>query len=485
MKSVSFLSVVLHMVVTVVYGNIICQPINPPHLQPFPQPLDHAHVELGSFDQRIQAIPMPASTSDGPVLFYVGPENAASDYTLPCTSLYDFAQQLGSPAIITAEHRFFGKSWPANMTAETMQSVLETLTLDNILTDYVKVIRHYTQGPEAQYANRKVITFGGSYGGFLSAMLRASFPADVHSAVASAAPVFFTGSGISDGTWYDTVATIYSSFDGECASKMRSSFAALALLFENKEHQRIVEELNLCASPNTLRKGDIMLLAMHAAQVATQFNYPMSGVTKVPFAINATCLGFKQSSAGSLAPLRNLLDISYNKTKTPLKCFGPASAEATKFISVALASARGKERNARDLSFEKSWDYITCTFFNFPIAGGAQAQDFFSYAPPFNLALVKKYCEAKFWKGMSTYTQPPATLSTFEKASRILFSNMFFDPVKAFSVQKSLSETVKLLVIPNAAHTEDVVAHNTDEHNSIIVARDVEKNILLDWLQQS
>jgi hypothetical protein len=36
---------------------------------------------------------------------------------------------------VAAEHRFFGQSWPDNVTKDTYRAVMAALTLDNILAD--------------------------------------------------------------------------------------------------------------------------------------------------------------------------------------------------------------------------------------------------------------------------------------------------------------------------------------------------------------
>ena len=58
---------------------------------------------------------------------------------------------------------YFGESRPTNQTS------FEYLTIDNVLEDYGNIIEYFTQELNISH----VITVGGSYGGFLSGMLRA------------------------------------------------------------------------------------------------------------------------------------------------------------------------------------------------------------------------------------------------------------------------------------------------------------------------
>jgi hypothetical protein len=62
-------------------------------------------------------------------------------YTMPCTALLQFAQELNASGVLAAEHRFFGASWPDNVTKDNYRAVMASLTLENILADYAAIIR--------------------------------------------------------------------------------------------------------------------------------------------------------------------------------------------------------------------------------------------------------------------------------------------------------------------------------------------------------
>ncbi len=103
---------------------------------------------------------------------------------------------------MAAEHRFFGQSWPENVTKDNYRAVMATLTLDDILADYAAIISSLTR-EGARYAGGRAVVFGGSYGGFLAAMMRITHADVVFAAVASAAPVHLAGSGVDTGLWCD------------------------------------------------------------------------------------------------------------------------------------------------------------------------------------------------------------------------------------------------------------------------------------------
>lgn len=457
---------------------IHCSPLPPPPLQNFSQPLNHSDPASAYFNQRVQLFDVRPHTPGGAVLFYAGPENAANAYTMPCTALLQFAQQLNASGIMAAEHRFFGASWPDNVTKDNYRAVMASLTLHNILSDYAAIIRSFTR-PGARYDGGRVIVLGGSYGGFLSAMLRIEHADVVFAAVASAAPVHLTGSGVDTGLWcvtrlalplvhrsnvlcrYDSVAHIFAQQDSRCADATAAAFSDLKAALDAGAFAQVQQQLQLCALPDAATVGEFMILAMHAAQVIVQFNYPFKSAAKVPFPFQSFCSALLARPHHTLADLRMLLDIGYNNSGT-LSCFGPKQQLGHLLPPLPLIPRAPQQLPVlRDISFELSWFYITCTFFGLPVAAGAAAKSFFSFSFPYDLPAINNYCQTKlFWDGVVLQPQPPISEELILNSSRIIFSNQQLDPVAAFSIAHSLSDTLLLLPVANASHTQDVIAYD-------------------------
>jgi pimeloyl-ACP methyl ester carboxylesterase len=448
---------------------IHCSPVPPPPLANFSQLLNHTDLSSPLFNQRFQYFDLRPHAVGDPVLFYAGPENAANAYTMSCTALLQFAQQLNASGIIAAEHRFFGTSWPDDLTKDNYRAVMSTLTLSNILADYAAIIKSFTrQG--GHYDGGRVIVFGGSYGGFLAAMMRLSHADAVFAAVASASPVHLTGSGVDTGLWYDTVARVFAQQDGGCAGAVSAAFADLKSALDAGNFSNVQQQLDLCAMPTAPLVGEFMILAMHAAQIITQFNYPFKAAAKIPFPFQSFCAEISAKPHPALSDLRLLLDLGYNNSGA-LRCFGPKQQQLqtsqdthahTHTPPDAPPQPPPSLRSAfSDISFEMSWYYITCTFFGLPIAAGAASQSFFSYSYPYNLPAINNYCQTTlFWSGVALQQPPPINEAIIGNSSRIIFSNQDFDPVAPFSLSRSLSDTLLLLNIPNASHTQDVVAYD-------------------------
>jgi len=159
------------------------------------------------------------------------------------------------------------------------------------------------------------------------------------------------------------VARIIEQQDAACAAAAAAAFADLNAALDALRFADVQEQLQLCARPSAATHGATMILAMHAAQVVVQFNYPFKSAAKVPFPFQSFCSALLPQPRPSLSDLPLLLDIGYNNSGT-LRCFGPKQQQQQQQqpppapLSLPL----------RDLSFELSWYYITCTFFGLPVA---------------------------------------------------------------------------------------------------------------------
>jgi serine protease 16 len=87
-------------------------------------------------------------------------------------------------ALITLEHRFYGKSRP---TPNMSSSNLKHLSAEQALADAAKFIEWWSETHGA--LNSSWVAWGGSYSGQLASWLRLRYPASVVGAVAFSAPI--------------------------------------------------------------------------------------------------------------------------------------------------------------------------------------------------------------------------------------------------------------------------------------------------------
>lgn len=89
--------------------------------------------------------------------------------------------------VVLGEHRYFGQSWPVEEETALEAGNNRYLTVENTMMDYVELVKYIKVQYKAQ--DKAVITFGGSYGGMLSAWLRMKYPHVFQGAMAASAPI--------------------------------------------------------------------------------------------------------------------------------------------------------------------------------------------------------------------------------------------------------------------------------------------------------
>jgi len=83
--------------------------------------------------------------------------------------------ELWGGLVVFGEHRYFGGSYPFDNQAKAMQKEnLKYLTVDNVLMDYVELVKMIKVAYGAPF--KATIAFGGSYGGMLAAWMRMKHP---------------------------------------------------------------------------------------------------------------------------------------------------------------------------------------------------------------------------------------------------------------------------------------------------------------------
>uniref|UniRef100_A0A8R1EH01 Lysosomal Pro-X carboxypeptidase n=2 Tax=Caenorhabditis japonica TaxID=281687 RepID=A0A8R1EH01_CAEJA len=115
----------------------------------------------------------------GPIFFYTGNEGALESFVTATGIMFDLAPQFNA-SIIFAEHRFYGKTMPFGNDSYATLANVGYLTSEQALADYAELLtdlkRDNNTLGKTFPANTRVISFGGSYGGMLSAWFRQKYP---------------------------------------------------------------------------------------------------------------------------------------------------------------------------------------------------------------------------------------------------------------------------------------------------------------------
>lgn len=89
--------------------------------------------------------------------------------------MYDIAADFNA-LLVFGEHRYYGETLPFGNETFSNLSNLGYLSSEQALADYAQFLRWFKNDFYPQTNNSKVVAFGGSYGGLLSAWFRMKYP---------------------------------------------------------------------------------------------------------------------------------------------------------------------------------------------------------------------------------------------------------------------------------------------------------------------
>ena len=153
----------------------------------YDQTLDHFDVLRGgaTWRQRYWLNASLVRGADFPVFFYIEGEGAGSPFSVVSGEHVELAAEYGA-LLVALEHRYYGASIPTpDLSTPNMRFLSSHQALADIAAFYENALR-----PAFNLTVRnKLVTFGGSYPGALSAWARLRLPHIVHAAVSTSSPV--------------------------------------------------------------------------------------------------------------------------------------------------------------------------------------------------------------------------------------------------------------------------------------------------------
>ena len=164
-----------------------------------------------------------------PILFLVGGEASLEPPMLFPFVNEGLAQEFGA-YVVSPELRFYGKSQPVEN--PTNEQLVKYLTPDQALADSISILGMIRDQlgcsmDPTSHEYCPVITFGGSYPGFLSAMMRFRFPDIVDISYASSAPLKTYSQEADPNAYFDKVTQVAETASPGCANAVRSTMVAV------------------------------------------------------------------------------------------------------------------------------------------------------------------------------------------------------------------------------------------------------------------
>ena len=473
---------------------------------------------VSEWTQRYYASSTHFSGPGSPIFVIMGGEGAIE----PSMGLYypfivnHLAKDFGA-YVIQPEHRFYGASQPIpineiQFTPEYANITKRLMTTEQALWDAVRLVRH-TQGVLGCALDRDsisycpVITVGGSYPGFLSAMMRLQHPDVVDMAYSASAPMKFYSQEVNQtGTeYYNLITQVAEKSSLGCSGAVRSTLVdGLGPLFQNIKTMDDVHELAdmLGICPNTvplyianangdcdcdcnsmdvIRKlfyDELMMVVGYTFANYNMANYPPDNETT----LYKACQIFQNDELEPSDRLAQFLQgVDADSTSTVTSCFNmtsqlPSGPNGT--ITAGDWSGVGTGRNGQ------MWDFQTCTLLVEHIGFGEQSM---FPVRPWTMEWMNDHCQTRFG-----VTPAPFDLVKNWKfddlknagATHILFTNGLNDGWSVGGLQHNISDTLLALNFENGAHHSDLSGvgpsnRDTDDIKKGFVQI---KNILEDWL---
>ncbi|XP_074649830.1 lysosomal Pro-X carboxypeptidase-like isoform X2 [Tubulanus polymorphus] len=402
----------------------------------------------------------------GPIFFYTGNEGPIDTFCNNTGFMWDIAPKFKA-LLVFAEHRYYGESLPYGKKAYENIETMQYFTSEQALADYAELIRYLWTQYEVK---SPVISFGGSYGGMLTAWFRMKYPHMVAGGIAASAPIWqFTGLTKCN-VYNDIVTKDYALADKNCPDNIRRTWKLLNDLSTTVAGRELISKTFGLCSPLE-KPADINSLKDYLNEIwgnMAMVNYPYATNFLAPlpaWPIKVACKPLSTPNLDGpvlLKALSQAAAVYYNTTGT-VKCLNTSHTS-----------------NIGDLG----WDFQACTEMVMPMCADGKS-DMFEPSPwdynAFSVGCTKR------WKTVpvSTWITTHYGGRNIKAASNIVFSNGELDPWSGGGVHVNVSSSVYAISISDSAHHLDLRSSNPADPPSVKQARLFHEARITEWIKQA
>ena len=471
------------------------------------QLVDHANSTTEYWTQRFYSNKRFFAGPGHPIILILGGEGEIE----PNTGIFypvvvnKYAKSFGA-LVVQPEHRFYGVSQP--ISREKIDNAqkngrpdprIELFTTEQALKDAIRLSKFLAQKVYGCNVDDKssrqycpILTVGGSYPGFMSAMARFRFPNDVDIAYAASAPMKFYAQQVPSTDYYDHITSVAEASFPSCSRAIRKALYDVVQYFSVNAwipDGSLAESVGVCkgtvpvgyiADESTFIE-ELMMVVGYTFANQNMAYYPPSEAT----ALMQSCMMFSASTEdqefGSLAKVNSFLTKALSgSTQSCWNMTSQLPSGANASISAGDWSGVGTGSSG------ESWDFQTCTLLVEKIGFGP-----YSMFPHRNFTYhwLEKHCKARFGT-----TPAPFKLVkewNFDKlveagANHILFTNGLKDGWSVSGILSNLSSTLLALNFPNGAHHSDLNGHGPRDDDTPDIRKGYVQiqNILAEWLEE-
>ena len=406
-----------------------------------------------------------------PIFVIIGGEGPLTQILYPFVSEH-LAKRFNA-FVLQPEHRFYGASQPLGHQVRHNHDLVGYLSPEQAMADIIQLLKHKQHTLHCSQDRSSphycpVITVGGSYPGFLSAMLRLVYPDVIDIAYASSAPLHLYAQQVHSADYYEFVTDIAEKASKGCAAATKSGLHEIATLIDtsNIPFTAMAELMGICRhsipeyiqTTSVFRQEIMMIISSSYADFNMGFYPPNDNTTQLMM----SCQVFQNEETTVYEKTKAILTIIAGGEDEEAEgstlvnqddCFDmmtfvPSGAHAT--ISSSDWSGAGSGNTAR------SWEYQLCA--DLIVRTGFSSKSMF---PPreWTLEWVTDHCKHRF--GIVPQPYRLVDLWGFDDlvkkgASRILFTNGLNDGWSISSILEDLSDSLVTINFPNGAHHSDL-----------------------------
>ncbi|KAH9489193.1 hypothetical protein Btru_044461 [Bulinus truncatus] len=440
-----------------------------PHLPPeqwFLQKLDHFNGADNRVWKQRYFVNDTYYKPGGPIFVQIGGEGTADPIWMAEGSWIKYAREYNAYCAML-EHRFYGSSHP---TDDMSVSNLAFLSSEQALADLAEFIADLKNKIDP---TAKVITFGGSYPGSLSAWFRLKYPHLVDGAVASSAPLLAEINFIE---YLQVVTNSLRTYDGtdECNNAISQATSSITSALKTADGRaQIKQSFRLCDSIDPNIEKDIANLFSTLAgnfENVVQYNKDnraFEGAQGTNITIDTLCaIMTDQSITDPVQRYAKVNNILLDVYKQPCQDY-----KYDKMID----SLRETSWTSSASEGGRQWTYQTCTEFAFYQSSDDTNQPF-GHAFPIEFWIEQ--CQDIFGNNFNlTMISDAVKRSNIDygalgvKITKVLFPNGSIDPWHALGVLNDLNPEARAIFINGTAHCANMYPDSPDDPPQLVQAR--------------
>ena len=390
---------------------------------------------------------------------------------------------------LVCSRRFYGESQPIKV--KHNNDYIGLLTPEQAMADFLKLLKHKQKelGCSPDRSSKHycpVITVGGSYPGFLSAMMRFVHPDVIDIGYASSAPLHLYSQARDTRDYYDKVTETAARYDHRCPGALEEAQMEIVAALKDPAvpFQDAAKRMGVCVhkipayiTTNEIFSQETMMIVGDNNADLNMDNYPPSDETSLA----KECQIFMDDSKDAFEKMKAFFELINEEEGAA--CFDyhsqmPAGANATVSTSDWTYAGPGVAGLA--------WTFQLCT--DFIVGTGFSAESMF-IEREWTLEWLTNHCQLRF----GVTPQPYRLVDKWgyndlvaNGASRILFTNGLNDGWSALSYLEDLSDSILALNFPNGAHHSELSHDGPSEKDTddIKLGFIQIKAILGKWLEE-